>query len=200
MYRLQMLWMSKLYSFFFPFFLYLHNFGETLNPQRQMNGNVTSHLWHQITNQIPDWCERKITWSIFDLCHGMTGGEKSGKIKKKIKTTKNRYVTFGTWQLEITCATLSVSDIFNYWLCFQWWQAHVMYSEGGKKGHMKLRKSKKLKKKNEGVPESVHVSVTPSFIHIIMFLSGSISAVLWFCEVEDPCVVQDVTCWLVWWG
>lgn len=28
---------------------------EILNPQRHMNGNVTSHMWHQITNQIPEW-------------------------------------------------------------------------------------------------------------------------------------------------
>ena len=48
-----------------------------------MNGNVTSHMWHQITNQIPDWCETEITWSIFDLGHWLTGGEKLKKRKKK---------------------------------------------------------------------------------------------------------------------
>lgn len=48
-----------------------------------MNGNVTSHMWHQTTNQIPDWCEKAITWSIFDLCHWLTEGEKLKKKQRK---------------------------------------------------------------------------------------------------------------------
>lgn len=62
-----------------------------------MNGIVTSYMWHQITNQIPDWCKREITRSIFDLCHLLTGGEKWKKKKKKkgshiFDTTSGNYV------------------------------------------------------------------------------------------------------------
>lgn len=108
---------SKLCFLFLSVFISTH-FGETLNPWRHMNGNVTTHMWHQITNQIPDWCEREITWSIFDLCHWLTGGE-----KWKRKQRKKVCHIFDISQVEITCATLSVSDVLNYWLCFQRWQA-----------------------------------------------------------------------------
>lgn len=60
-----------------------------------MNGNVTHHTWCQITNQILDWCEREITWSIFDLCQRLTGGEKWKKKKRKKNTQKKHLSHLG---------------------------------------------------------------------------------------------------------
>lgn len=102
---------SKLYSLFPSVFISTH-FGETLNPWRHMNGNVTSHMWHQTTNQIPDWCEKAITWSIFDLCHWLTGGEKW----KKKKTTKEGMSHFwhDNWKLRVQLYQCQTSWIIDY--------------------------------------------------------------------------------------
>lgn len=114
---------SKLCSLFLSVFISTH-FGETLNPRRHMNGNVTTHMWHQITNQIPDWCEREITWSIFDLCHWLTGGE-----KWKRKQRKKVCHIFDMISGNYVCNFIGVRRLELLIFFFQWWQAQEMYSQ-----------------------------------------------------------------------